>query len=353
MAAPRRWRNIAATLTAAGLLVAIAGVVAPAGTVSVDGRIGAVVGGVLTAMFCGLWAAVKHGDVRMIDRLGRGEDVLARWRVDPDTWARFVEHETALREAPGAHAADLRLPATVPPRGVDIVVGRAAVLVGDEVHHVPERGNPEVDWARLDDSRLRLAYVEMSLLYHPTQAGASPEYRLFRFPVADGSLAPARAAVAHFARETPQRPDFFHGPGDGTDPEDLATCWQCGFETHKLRSYCPKCGAPMQSRRWSRRSGVVLMFLGVLIAGGVGALLLLLLPSLMYPGVDVGGARFTGSPGQARTLFGILAGLCGFGVVAFAYGVYQLVTGKRSLRVVQAMLGLVAVVVAVALLLAR
>ena len=266
MAAPRRWRNVAAGLTVAGIAAAIVGVVVPPPTLSVDAKIGAVVAGVLVALFCGVWAAVKHGEVKLRDRLGRGEDVLARWRVDPDTWQRFVAHETGLRAAPDAPTPDLRYPDPAPARGMDVVVGRGAVLVGDELHVVPEHGSPEVVWARLDDTRLRLAYVELCLLYHPAQAGDAPEHRLLRFPVADGSLAPARTTVAHFARETPQRPSFFHGPGDGSDPEDLAKCWQCGYETYKLTSYCPKCGATMQSRRWSRRAGAILMFLGALIA---------------------------------------------------------------------------------------
>ena len=353
MAAPRRWRNIAAALAAAGLAAAVVGVVTPPAVLSVDGKIGAVVFGLLAALMCGVWASVKHAEVRTRDKLARGEDVIARWRVDADTWQRFVALETKLRARPDAPTPEFRIPETSDPRDRDVVVGRGAVQVGDELYDTPERGTPEIVWAHLNDERLKLAFVELCLLFHPTQVGQSPEYRLLRFPIADGSLAAARTAVAHFARETPQRPDFMHGPGDGSDPEDLAKCWKCGFETHKLMSYCPKCGATMQSRRWSRRAGVILIVLGLLIAGGMGALLAFLWPTLTHPGIEVGGSRFTGTKAQANTVIGILAGVGAFGLVAIGYGAFQLATGRRSLRVVQWMLGLIAVVVAAALLLAR
>ena len=52
---------------------------------------------------------------------------------------------------------------------------------------------------------------------------------------------------------------FFHGRGDGADPEDLSRCMHCGFETHRYRSECERCGTGLQSRRWSRRFGAVLV----------------------------------------------------------------------------------------------
>lgn len=353
MAAPRRWRNIAAALSAAGLAAAVLGVVGHKTLLSVDTTIGCVVFGLLTALMAGVWASVKHAEVRMRDRLARGEDVLAKWRVDADTWQRFVALETEIRARPDARTPELRLPDTPPAGSVDVVVGRAAVQVGDELYDTPERGSPEIVWAHLHDERLKLAMIELCLLFHPTQVDQSPEYRLLRFPVADGSLAAARVAAAHFARESPQRPDFFHGPGDGSDPEDLATCWKCGYQTHKLMSYCPKCGATMQSRRWSRRAGVILIVLGLLIAGGMAVLLAWLWPTLAHPGMEVGGTRFTGTARQGRMILALFAAVFGFGAATFGYGVFQLFTGRRSRRVVHAMLGLVAVAVVLSFLLGR
>lgn len=349
MPAPRRWRNIAAVLAAAGIAALLAGIFAPDASISEDARIGAVVAGGVLSLLCAIWAVVKHREVRQRERLARGEDVIARWRVDPDTWQRFADLDATLREEQDAVAE--HEPPGAAPSGVEVVVGRDAVQVGDALHRVPEHGNPEVQWARLDDGRLRLAFVELSLLHHPARVGDPPTQTLLRFPVADGSLAAARAVVAHFARETPQRPSFFHGPGDGSDPEDHARCWKCGYETFTLRSYCPRCGATMQSRRWARRFGGVLVLLGGGIAVVMGWLLAWAWKPLTRPGLNFGGTRFTGTESEAAIVLGILASVAAFGAATFGYGMFQLVTGRRSWRAVQVMLGLVGAALVLAFLL--
>ena len=257
--------------------------------------------------------------------------------------AAFAEFEAGAKDGDGL-PNELVLPKTVPATGVDVIVGRAGVLVGDSLHDVPEHGSPEVLAARLDDSRLRLVLVDLSLLHHPARAGDAPNHTRLRFPVADGSLAAARPVVAHFARETPQRPSFMHGPGDGSDPEDESRCWKCGLVTHKLVSACPRCGATMQSRRWARRMGGVLAFLGAILAVGMGFVTWLLWPVLARAGSAYQGpTRFNGTPEQAKLVLLLFSAVVLFGVATFAYGVFQLASGRRSLRFVQVMFGLVGV----------
>jgi len=82
------------------------------------------------------------------------------------------------------------------------------------------------------------------------------------------------------------------------------------------------------------------MVLGAMLAGGVGFLLWYLLPSLRHPGEDVGGMRFTGSPGQGWMVIGILGTVALFGALTLGYGAFQLATGRRSRLVVQAIVGL-------------
>jgi hypothetical protein len=351
MASPLAWRNGALLVAVTGAAaVALASFADPA-LLGVDTQIGFGVFGVLALAVGAIVAAMKQAELRMRARLARGEDVLARWRVDPDTWQRFVEDDARRGDAADAWPNELRLPDTVPPDGMPVIVGRGAVQVGDSLHTVPERGTPEVLSATLDDT-LRLATIELRLHYPGGAEHASMSTRL-RFPVADGSLGAARAVVAHFARETAGRPDFFHGRGDGSDPEDLSRCLACGFQTHQYRSACPKCGAGLLSRRWSRRTGVVLMILGGGLAAGMGWLTAWSARMLLNPGVDYGGSRFTGTPAQAWTVLAIFVAVTAFGALAFSTGLYQLVTGSRSRRAIHAIVALAAFAFGLGLLATR
>ena len=80
-----------------------------------------------------------------------------------------------------------------------------------------------------------------------------------------------------------------------------------------------------------RRLGGVLAFLGLALVLGVGWLLLWMAPMLLHPGSYMGDNRFNGTPEEARMVFLLIAGVFAFGWVAFFYGTWQLVTGRRSL----------------------
>ena len=224
-----------------------------------------------------------------------------------------------------------------------MIVGKAGVLIGDSVHRLPLRSTPEITEARLHEGTP--AIIEL-LLYHPpyaTRFGMSPaRYTALRFPVAPGALAEARQAVAHFGGDLPGDPDFFHGRGDGTNPEDLSKCYNCGFETHKFQSHCPKCGTSLQSRRWSRRFGLVLVICGLIICGLMGFGVILTAPSLINSIGSSGGMRFSGTAGQARMVLAIFGGVLAFGLTALGYGLWQMVTGRRSKRVIYFVVALAA-----------
>ena len=327
----RFWRGFWYAVAIAGVVAMAAGGIGGEAWFARDLVVGLLTFGFFALLVGGIFGATLHGQLRQYAKLRRGEDVLAKWRVDPDTWQAFVQQEREWRDA-GFVPNELAIPAKVPAAGVEVIVGRGAVLVGDSLHVIPEHGNPEVLSALLDDSRLRNSFVALELLHHATRAGHASTRTSLRFPVADGSLAAARAVTAHFARETPQRPSFMHGPGDGTDPEDETRCWSCGHVTHKLVTACPRCGASMQSKRWARRLGGVLVVLGALLAGGVGFLTWLLWPALTSAAGGTGSVRFNGSPGQARLILALFAAVTTFGAPAFSYGVFQVVTGRRSQR---------------------
>jgi hypothetical protein len=142
--------------------------------------------------------------------------------------------------------------------------------------------------------------------------------------------------VAHYRGDTPRVANFFHGKGDGTNSEDLTYCYKCGYETYKLMSHCPQCGRSMQSKRWSRRYGVILVVLGLVISVVIGFVLLALLPRLLEPG----GSRFSGTGAQATLALFVLGAVETFGVTVTCYGLWQIVTGRRSKWVIYFAVGI-------------
>lgn len=187
---------------------------------------------------------------------------------------------------------------------------------------------PEVTEAILHD--LQPGVIEMYLYYPGGGHGASgvpqsPKRSALRFPVASGAWKEAQSAIAQYRGDTPRRADFFHGKGDGSDPEDLTQCYHCGYETFKLMSHCPQCGRAMQSKRWSRRYGWALVSLGAIISGVMTFILYDLIVKL-----HSGAVRISGGRTQEKLGFAVMGLVDVFGFTAFFHGIWQIVTGRRS-----------------------
>ena len=168
-------------------------------------------------------------------RRAPGRDVLARWRVDPALWREFVACE-ARRPASPAHD-EMRAEGEAPPEGFEVVVERDGIWLAGRRIALPVRGTPEVLGAELRDPADAPTTIELSLK-HPMSASASgvmrpPTYTRLAVPVPGPAWREARRVVAHFRGDRAAAPDFFHGRGDGADPEDLSRCMHCGFETHR------------------------------------------------------------------------------------------------------------------------
>jgi len=330
---PRRARTIALGAAGSGVVAAAAAALPDAGdcmraVLGIAGGLAVVIGGVLAWNW--------HRDAEAHAALARGEGVLARWRVAPERWRLFVAYD---RARDGMPLNELAPRDDAPGSGVEVIVGKTAMLIGDSVHRLPLHGAPEVSHAALYEG-VDPAVVELRL-YRP---GTGPEGTArgpirtrLTFPVASGALPDARRVVTEFSARRGE-PDFFHGRGDGSDPEDLSKCWSCGFETHVYRSHCPQCGGSLQSRRWSRRFGIVLTLCGALITGIMGVVGGNLVPMLLHPGRDFGGTRYAGGPVMAGVVLLILALVGALGVTALGYGVWQVATGKRDRRVVRIVL---------------
>jgi hypothetical protein len=339
---PRRWQLVSFAVLASAVVALALPWWLPAAVAGDGLRGGLFLYGLLALMFGGWGAVSTTRDLRAQAALTRGDGVIARWRLEPDAWRAFLAQEQE-RQRGGNEFNEFVAADAVPAAGVEVIVGEAAVQIDGSIHRIPLRGVPEVVAAELRDNDEvgAPATVELRLKYPGAASSgggiAAPTYTRLRFPLPGPAWRDARRVVAHFNRDLPGKADFFHGRGDGSDPEDLSKCWSCGFETHKYRSQCERCGAGLQSRRWSRRLGAVLTLCGLFLTGLMSAVLFFLLPMLLRPGVNVGGSRFDGSPAMAALVMLILGVVFAFGATALGYGIYQMVTGRRSLAVAKVM----------------
>lgn len=349
---PRRWTRIAFGAVPLGALMIVAGVTLPYGLAMDLPRALLFALGSGAVLFGGAGGWQAWGAARAQASLARGEDVIARWRVDAATWRAFAEQDRDATRAREWLPNELSLPDEVPATGVEVVIGQDAIDVGGSVHMLPRHDAPEVLEASLRDGQGGPDVAELHLRYPPVprrSGGMSdPLHTRLSFPVEAGAWRDARRAIGHFAMGRPGKASFFHGPGDGSDPEDLSTCQHCGYRTHAYRSTCPECGGSLLSRRWTRRFGMVLIALGAVITVAMGVVLVKLTPMLAHPGVDQGGTRFDGTPLQALMVWAILAAVFVFGATATGLGFWQVLTGKRNLRAAMLMLGIFSALVTIA-----
>ena len=269
-----------------------------------------------------------------------GPEVMARWQVDADLWRAFIaqEHQRTdeLETKNLPHLKDID-------SGVEIVVEPDAIWVAGKRISLPLRGAPEVLSAGLHSQPGAPDILELRLKdpsYAISGRIVPARYSRLSLPIPPANWREARKVAAHFNRDVPDKADFFHGRGDGSDPEDLSRCWKCGHETWKFRSECERCGATLQSRRWSRRFGIGLTLCGLFITGLMGSILFNTLPILLHSGVDIGGSRFNGDRMQALQVLVLLVAVFAFGVGVLGYGAWQMATGKRSLCVALAIVGI-------------
>jgi hypothetical protein len=173
---PRRWRNIALAFLAAGVVACVAALLVPANVAGDTVRALAFAFGITAVIFGAGVAIVRHLDARAQDALGRGEDVLARWHVDADTWQAFVTYDRQLSQDDTFLPNELLPRDAVPAAGLAVIVGETAVQVGESIHRLPRRGTPEVTHADLNKGRVRPSFIDLRLYYPGGGGGASGSF---------------------------------------------------------------------------------------------------------------------------------------------------------------------------------
>ena len=94
---------------------------------------------------------------------------------------------------------------------------------------------------------------------------------------------------------------------------------------------CPNCGKRMRTPRAVRAAGWVLLACGIFLVGLMSYLWYVLAPSMAHPGDTAGGATFTGTAQQAQAILTVFGAVIVFGLGSIAYGLWMIVTGRRSI----------------------
>lgn len=160
------------------------------------------ISGILTAPIAFIYVLIKAVDTRRLDRLLRGDGVIARWQVDAASWQAFVRNEETHDLQPGRRA-NLLSYRDMPASGdVEIIVGRDALLIGGEFHAMSRRGLANLygpHW--LPGSP---ACIQFDLTAF-VSGGTHAMRWVLRFPVARGAEHQARQVIAHFQSPSPRK----------------------------------------------------------------------------------------------------------------------------------------------------
>jgi len=134
----------------------------------------------------------------LIGKMQRGEDVIGRWTVTPDTFARFcvIEHARKKRKN------NWRMPQYDMPNGLEVIFTRQSVLVGNTWFRLAAKGTSYFFNARIDNDTV--CSVEFSMRLKVVGAGTLSQTARYkghlRVPIADDSAADAARVVAFFRR---------------------------------------------------------------------------------------------------------------------------------------------------------
>lgn len=121
--------------------------------------------------------------------------------------------------------------------------------------------------------------------------------------------------------------------------KDKLGCSKCSYVASDDATKCPKCGSWMRQAQGVRRRGWVLIVLGVLLVAMMGTITFLAAPTMLSRGAS-SGAGFTGTPEQAILILGLFGIVIVCGLTCIASGLWQIVTGRRSIWIVVLILGL-------------
>jgi hypothetical protein len=132
----------------------------------------------------------------LIRRMRRGEDVIGRWTVAPDTFAKF----SAIERARTTRRNNWRVPRTVKAGGLEVIFTRRSVVVGSTWFRLAAKGMTRFANARIENGGV--PSIEYSMRLTIVGAGSLSQTARYkghlRIPIADDASVEAARVLAHF-----------------------------------------------------------------------------------------------------------------------------------------------------------
>ena len=131
-------------------------------------------------------------------RLMSGNGVIARWHVTAGDWDRFRTFDEIRASEHLWLRNDVRIRKLTPPQGVDVIVGRASIIVDGSYHSISDRasGGRQMNWL---NPPVDLECIEFPKSY-PRSKGGSVELTL-RVPVPASARAEGVRVFEHYRAE--------------------------------------------------------------------------------------------------------------------------------------------------------
>jgi hypothetical protein len=220
---PRRARNIALGFVAYGIAAAPSAFLIPDGSIPQIWHALFFCSGLMSIIFGSYFALVQHLETRGQERRLRGKGIIARWKVDPLTWQKFLQLNHQASAEKGALLNQLTLVEEAPPEGLDVIVAEDGVQVGGDFQYVPFRGTPRVEYV----GRLRndhAACIELNL-YYPSAKYSATRLAL-RFPCPSAQrMRPTRFWITTSVRSW--RRARRRGSHSASPSCSGTSCWSC------------------------------------------------------------------------------------------------------------------------------
>jgi hypothetical protein len=138
-------------------------------------------GGGTLAVLAAFTAALWWADAKRLERMRRGEGILARWTVSVEQWRLFIQQSKNTDRQPGTLPNVIAFSVEPPASGAEVIFSDDAINVGGDFHSIPK--DIEIQVFR--------TFVELRETMHGSRS--SIKFLMYRFPLAPG----AEAAMAH------------------------------------------------------------------------------------------------------------------------------------------------------------
>lgn len=201
MSSPRRARNISFAILGAGAAALAAAWLMPDAGRGFTLQAVLAVSGLTAVVLAGAASVFYVFTARAQAALLRGDGVLARWTISPERWRSFAELDARLNHERGPDLTNcLAPPRDASERGVEVIVGRAGVQVGDDYHDLPRGVYPVRAVSVLAGPP---ECFEFALLFPGSGETTTDIRRALRFPIPEGPAGhePAQRILDEYRRE--------------------------------------------------------------------------------------------------------------------------------------------------------